>query len=168
MWLVADADLLWEKSTAGCLVAAGWCWFGVRIKYCWLDAANRVANQDFLLPKSSLIFLLSQTRWSFRSFKITELERSPQLENETRFPLFFIWWNRRVEIPLHKRTQETKKENKGDYKRLSIHSCMPSEIKLFALCIERTNSFLNMVWHAWTDGCKILKMKSLRVIPRCK
>jgi hypothetical protein len=29
-WLVAGADLLWEKNTAGCQVAGGWCWIDVR------------------------------------------------------------------------------------------------------------------------------------------
>ena len=47
LWLVAGADLLWEKSTAGWLVAARWCWFGVREKYYWLDAANRVIIFQF-------------------------------------------------------------------------------------------------------------------------
>jgi len=30
LWPEAGADLLREKSTAGWLVAAGWCWFGMR------------------------------------------------------------------------------------------------------------------------------------------
>jgi len=35
--------LLREKITVGWLVAGGWCWFGVREKYCWLagEAASK-------------------------------------------------------------------------------------------------------------------------------
>jgi len=39
-WLVAGADLLWEKNTAGWLVADGWCWNGVREKHCWLAGSQ--------------------------------------------------------------------------------------------------------------------------------
>ena len=44
---VAGADLLWKKSNIGWLKTADWCWFNMREKYCWLDAANRV---DSALP----------------------------------------------------------------------------------------------------------------------
>jgi len=36
LWLMAGADLLWEKGTADWLVAGGWCWFSMREQYCWL------------------------------------------------------------------------------------------------------------------------------------
>ena len=36
LWLAADANLLWEKSTADWLLAGSWCWFGVREKHCLL------------------------------------------------------------------------------------------------------------------------------------
>jgi len=41
---VAGADLLRKKSTIGWLVAGGWCWFGVREKYRWLIAANKIRH----------------------------------------------------------------------------------------------------------------------------
>jgi len=40
---VADAVFL-EKNIVDLLVTIGWCWFGGREKYYWLDVANRVSN----------------------------------------------------------------------------------------------------------------------------
>ena len=75
LWLAAGADLLWEKSTAGWLVAAGWCWFGVREKYYWLDTPNRMNSfknfcgvQRFKIISTSFApasyFLFVERTWS--------------------------------------------------------------------------------------------------------
>ena len=36
LWLMAGANLLWENSTADCLVTGGCCWFSMREQYCCL------------------------------------------------------------------------------------------------------------------------------------
>jgi len=47
LWLVAGTAGGWW------LVAGGWCWFGVREKYCWLDAANIVELQGCRLSRTN-------------------------------------------------------------------------------------------------------------------
>jgi len=51
LWLVADANLLWAKSTADWLVAGSWCWFGVRENHCLLIGwqAKRTAVWTYIL-----------------------------------------------------------------------------------------------------------------------
>ena len=53
---MAGAGLLWEKSTVGWLVTAGWCWFDVRKKYCWLDAANSTIECACWILAKAVVF----------------------------------------------------------------------------------------------------------------
>ena len=43
--LEAAAGVMWEKNTAGWLVAGGCCWSGVREKYCWLVLKQNMVNE---------------------------------------------------------------------------------------------------------------------------
>ena len=73
LWLVAGADLLWEKSTADWLVAAGWCWFGIREKHYWLNAANRVYME------ASKSHLMQMNKIKQQAEEISELTRNHNL-----------------------------------------------------------------------------------------
>jgi len=63
LWLVAGADLLWEKSTADWLVAgAGLVWE----KNCWLVAANRVKVFFYVDVPSIWSSMLALTVWKLK------------------------------------------------------------------------------------------------------
>ena len=62
------------------------------------------------------------------------------------------------------RDKKGNKENKRDYKWLSIHSFIISTTELFALCKARAISFFKVSLHLCTEGISCQKMRSLRVI----
>jgi len=62
------------------------------------------------------------------------------------------------------RDKKGNKENKRDYKWLSIHSFIISTTELFALCKATADFFLKVNRQLCTEGISCWKMRSLRVI----
>jgi hypothetical protein len=61
-WLVAGADLLWEKNTVGWLMADSWCWINIREKYCWL-ARRQLAEQGERLGPGKVAWWLPASQY---------------------------------------------------------------------------------------------------------
>ena len=79
-------------------------------------------------------------------------------------PLLVIYWKKKQKIQIVLRNKKGNKENKGNYKRLSIHIYIKSMTELFAICIARANSFLNRRLLVCIEGFICRKMKSMRDI----
>ena len=73
--LVAGTGLLWEKITAGWLVTGGWCWFGVREKYCWL-AGKQPAEHSRCLQHWAAYNFHSYLVWSMDDIRVSPAEYS--------------------------------------------------------------------------------------------